>query len=155
MLSGYFIHVDEDPTKRPDDLAFFVFNTTVAAVTVDPCLSAINPFSLRFALPLPQSDRPSTSGTTTPLTDAATPPAQNTLEQQMQALLDAASLVAMDITDDDAPTHLNTLVAQLRTVISQTQVPRQLFPSTTWPSSFMAFSPKMARILASSDTAGT
>jgi hypothetical protein len=73
----------------------------------------------------------------------------------MQALLDATSLVAVDITDDDAPTRLNTLVTQLRTVISQTQVPRQLFPSTTRPGSFTAFSPKMARILASSDTAGT
>jgi hypothetical protein len=149
--------VDEDPAKRPDDLAFFVFDTTVAAVTVDPRLSAINPFSLRFALPLPQSDRPSTPGTTTPPRDDARAGTgqQQTFEQQMQALLDDASLVAVDIADSDAPTRLSELVAQMRTVISQTQVPRQLFPSITRPGSFAPFSPKMARILASSDAAGT
>jgi hypothetical protein len=50
--------ISEDPTERPDGIAFFVFDTTVMPVKVVCRLSSIGPFTVHFALPLPQHDRP-------------------------------------------------------------------------------------------------
>jgi hypothetical protein len=51
-------HVSEEPSERPDGVAFFVFDVTVGPALTDNRLVALSTFTVRFTLPLPQHDRP-------------------------------------------------------------------------------------------------
>jgi hypothetical protein len=59
-------NVSEEPSEQPDGLAFFVFDATIGLVQTDNRPADINPFSIRFALPLPQHDRSNNSTETHP-----------------------------------------------------------------------------------------
>jgi hypothetical protein len=62
--------INEDPAKRQGDIAFFVFDVTISAGDVNQCLAAIEPFTIRFSLPLPQ--HACGTGTDLPLTSPLT-----------------------------------------------------------------------------------
>ena len=156
--------VNEDPAKRQDSIAFFVFETTVIPATIDNRLSAISPFTIHLALPLPQSDRTAAAVTTptneTNLSTPETHPANlQTLEQQLEsAIADSRDKDDEDFDkeadDSNAATRLATLQAQIAAIMAQTPTPRRLFPSTTTPGTFTSMSPKMAQLLAANASAG-
>jgi hypothetical protein len=142
----------EEPFKRPDGLAFFVFDTTVGPVVTDNRLAALNRFSIRFALPLPpqQHDR---SNPTEPPPDGMsgdTPPAFPTIEQEFAS----ANIATWEmITSIPAPT-LTTANANRNHHEEDTNPMPSLPVSTSVPGTFTSLSPKMARIL-TCDSTGT
>jgi hypothetical protein len=58
--------VSEDPSERPDGIAYFVFDATVPPVQTDNRLASLATFTIRFALPLPQHDRSSSTAVNPP-----------------------------------------------------------------------------------------
>jgi len=153
--------IAEDPTERQDSIAFFVFDTTIVAADIDLRLAAIEPFTIRFALPLPQHFRgtdtdlpPTFPLTTTPDQLEAVGPAFQSLEAKM----DAAIADSHGTEGDDylnAGARLSALQAKIHAIMEQTPTPRRLFQSAVSPGTFTSLSPKMARILASGADPGS
>jgi hypothetical protein len=150
--------IDEDPADRQGDIAFFVFDTTISAGDVDRRLAAIEPFTIRFSLPLPQHVRG--TGTDLPPTSPLTmsPPHQLTAAgpdfQSLEAKLEAAIADSLEQEGEESPrsrARLTALQAELRAIVDQTPTPKRLFQSAGSPGTFTSLSPKMARILTSSD----
>ena len=150
--------IDEDPDEREDDIVFFVFNTTILAGDIDRRLAAIEPFTIRFALPLPQHVRG--TGTDLPPTSPLTmsPPHQLTAAgptlQDWEAKMEAAISDSLEREGEETPrtrARLTALQTELRAIVAQTPTPKRLFQSSAAPGTFTSLSPKMARILDSSN----
>jgi hypothetical protein len=139
----------------------------VTPVAVDPRLKAIYPFQIRFALPLPQSDRPAETEPTTADEDTTPtdeepapagtpdrPPPNQGLEQRLQT-----AVAASQTTDGENPVALAARLAalqdQIGTILEQTPTSRRLFPSITTPGTYTSLSPKMARLLTNSTELGS
>jgi hypothetical protein len=73
--------------------------------------------------------------------------------QSLEAKLEAA-IADSEQDGEDSPrsrAHLTALQAKIRAIVEQTPTLKRLFQSTATPGTFTSLSPKMARILASSD----
>jgi hypothetical protein len=131
--------IDEDPAERQGDIASFVFETTIVAGDVDKRLAAIEPFTVRFSLPLPQHVRG--TGTNLPPTSPLTmsPPYQLTAAgpgpQSLEARLEAA-IADSEQEGEDSPrsrARLTALQAEIRAIVEQTPTPKRLFQSSALP----------------------
>jgi len=149
-------NVSEDHTTREDGIAFFTFDSTVTPSKIDCRLSDISPFTIRFALPLPQHDHAAINQLTctTPTQTTNTPPTFVTMEEALEKV--ATASLPVDGEDPiDTAAHLAALHLEIQEVIQKTPTARRLFHSTTAPGTFTSLSPKMARLLASSGNPGT
>jgi len=148
--------VSVNPADRPDDISFFVFDTTVSPASIDSRLSKIEPFTIRFALRLPQSARTTApdpaadDGFATPDQpfDRATALAQ--LRTEVMAAMDDDLIDDLNVQPMDRITNMRNSINNLMTA---TPSGRRLFAHTPGPQDDV--SPQMARILANSTTAGT
>ena len=151
--------VVEDPADRPDGLAFFVFDTTVIASDIDSRLSAIEPFTIRFALPLPQHvlrrGRWGTHPAHLPLWLHChrNPPSPLFSEARLEAAV-AGSVAPEGEVAVDADARLLALQVELRSIMRQAPSPRRLFQSEGDDTPCLFLSPKMARLLAVAPTLG-
>lgn len=153
--------VVEDPADRPDGIAFFVFDTTVTASTIDHRLSAVDPFTIRFALPLPQTERPVAAAAV----PAAGRPGSNAIETprpsaSFEARLEAAIAGSVALEGDDASVdssaRLLALQVELRSLMRQAPSPRRLFQSGgNYGTLGTSLSPQMARLLAAGTNPGS
>jgi hypothetical protein len=151
-------NISEDPSMRDDGIAYFVFDSTILPTKTDCRLSPIGPFTIRFALPLPQHERQSAMNPTANPFNPTTPNANTndssptTLERTIAAALEASETAAGDEYINPAA-RLAALQQQVRTIMEQT--PRRLFDSTATTGGFPSFSPKMAQILANNGDPGS
>jgi hypothetical protein len=148
-------NVSEEPSERPDGIAFFVFDTTVGPALTDNRLVALSTFTVRFALPLPQHDRPFATTVQPPDGAGDDPPlATLTLEEVL-----ASAVAASQATDGedyiDASARLALLQQQVDAVLHQTPTARRLFQSASAPGNLPTASPKMSRVLQSDSSPGT
>jgi hypothetical protein len=154
--------VVENPEDRPDGVAFFVFDTTVIASAIDRRLSAVDPFTIRFALPLPQTERPVVA-TATPDPSAGdpgsiaieTPHPSPSFVARLEAAI--AGSVALEGDDSvDSASRLLALQVELRSLVRQTLSPRRLFQSGGHGGTLgTSLSPQMARLLAAGTNPGS
>jgi hypothetical protein len=135
-----------------------MFDATLGPVMTDCRLAAaLNAFSIRFALPLPQHDHSNPTTETFPNGTAGDPPPTFlTVEQELAS---SAILAASQPTDGadfiNARDRLTQLQLQGETIMKKTRTPCRLFQSTSVPGTFMSLSSKMARILTCESTPGT
>jgi hypothetical protein len=135
--------VSEDPSERPDGIAYFVFDATVPPVQTDNRLASLATFTIRFALPLPQHDR-SSSTAVNPPPDTDHEPAPSLAELLASAV--AASHVSDGENYIDAGARLAQLQQHVDAALLQTPTARRLFPSTAAPGTYTTVSPKIMSV---------
>ena len=69
--------ITDDPATRPEGLSFFAFRATVDPITIDNRIHHLQPLTIEYLLPLPQSTTTNTTSTVTSPTIATTATTNN------------------------------------------------------------------------------
>ena len=140
--------VPHDPMIRTDHITYFVFDSCIKPGDIDARLTDMEPFTTRFALRLPQSDRPGSA----PIGPPPKPPDDPTMAASDLATLRAELMgLASDPVDTTDGADISAAFTSLKAKLASLTDPktaRRLFE--TPQSNLTTASPKMASTLASS-----